>query len=210
MANVRKIRIKVLWTFADFCSTFLNILLAICKNSTRIDLVFDSHKEGSVRDTKNSRSTMKPIEISLIAKDTPLPVNMDTFWASVSNKAKLQMFLRQGMIKNAANMYPIGWNSVQLFQSSNMLLPCQSLTEGCLMSLSELDLTMEEADVWLVSHAIHATQTGAKRLAILSGITDVMVLALYFKAAQSVTFDLLISKIMFLFFKTTVKILNFR
>ena len=38
-----------------------------------------------------------------------------------------------------------------------MLLPCQSLTVGCLMSLSELDLTIEEADVWLVPHASHAT-----------------------------------------------------
>ena len=34
--------------------------------------------------------------------------------------------------------------------------------------------------MWLVPHAIHATQTGAKRLVILSGDTDVMVLALYF------------------------------
>ena len=32
----------------------------------------------------------------------------------------------------------------------------------------------------LVPHAVHATQTGAKRLVILSGDTDVMVLALYF------------------------------
>ena len=31
-----------------------------------------------------------------------------------------------------------------------------------------------------------------------------------FKAAQSITFDLLILKIMFLFFKNTVKILKFR
>ena len=109
MANVRKIRIKVLRTFADFCSTFLNMLLAICKNATRIDLVFDSYKEGSVKDTERSRrSTMNPIEISMIAEDTPLPVNMDTFWASVSNKVKFQMLLRKGMIENAANMYPIG------------------------------------------------------------------------------------------------------
>ena len=34
----------------------------------------------------------------------------------------------------------------------------------------------------LVTHAIHATQTGAKRLVILSGDTDVIVLALYFNA----------------------------
>ena len=39
------------------------------------------------------------------------------------------------------------------------------------MSLSELVLTIEEADVWLVPHAIHATQTGVKRLVILSRST---------------------------------------
>ena len=39
------------------------------------------------------------------------------------------------------------------------------------MSLSELVLTIEEADVRLVPHAIHATQAGAKRLVILSGST---------------------------------------
>ena len=181
MANIRKIRIKGLRTFADFCSSFLNMLLAICKNATRIDLVFDSYKEGSVKDTERSRrSTMKPIEISMIAEDTPLPVNMDAFWASVSNKAKLQMFLRNGVIENAANMCPEIEIAFSCFSAQNILLPCQSLTEGCLMSLSELDLTIEEADVRLVLHAIHATQTGAKRLVILSGDTDVMVLALYF------------------------------
>ena len=35
MANVRKKRIKGLRTFADFCSTFLNMMLAICKNKTK-------------------------------------------------------------------------------------------------------------------------------------------------------------------------------
>ena len=39
------------------------------------------------------------------------------------------------------------------------------------MSLSDLVLTIEKADVRLVPHAIHATQTGAKRLVILSGST---------------------------------------
>ena len=39
------------------------------------------------------------------------------------------------------------------------------------MSLSDLVLTIEEADVRLVPHAIHATQTGAKGYIILSGST---------------------------------------
>ena len=63
MTNVRKIRTKGLRSFADFCSTFLNMLLAICKNETKIELVFDSYKEGFVKDTEINRSVMKPIEI---------------------------------------------------------------------------------------------------------------------------------------------------
>ena len=144
MANVRKIGIKGLRTFADFCSTFLNMLLDICKNATRIDLVFDSYKEGSGKDTERSRrSTMKPIEISMKAEDTPLPVNIDTFRETVSNKAKLQMFLRKGVIENAANMCPEVEIVFSCFSAQNILLLCQSLTEGCLMSLSKLDLIIE-------------------------------------------------------------------
>ena len=90
------------------------------------------------------------------------------------------MFLRKGMTENAANMYTEVKIVFSCFSAQNMILPCQSLTEGCLISLSELVLTIEEADVRLVPHAIHATQTGAKRLVILSDDTDVMVLALYF------------------------------
>ena len=52
-----------------------------------------------------------------------------------------------------------------------MTFPCQSLAEGWLVSLSDLDLTIEEADVRLVPHAIHVTHTGTKRLVILSGKT---------------------------------------
>ena len=52
MANVRKIRIKGLRIFADFSSTFLNMLLAICKKATRIELVFDSYKEGSGKERR--------------------------------------------------------------------------------------------------------------------------------------------------------------
>ena len=68
MANIRKIRFKGLCTFVDICSIFLNMLIAICVNETRIDLVFDSYKEVSVKDTEMSREyTVKPIWISMIA-----------------------------------------------------------------------------------------------------------------------------------------------
>ena len=39
----------------------------------------------------------------MIALDTPLHVNMDTVWPPISNKSKLQMFLRKGVIENTEN-----------------------------------------------------------------------------------------------------------
>lgn len=50
------------------------------------------------------------------------------------------------------------------------------------MSLPELDLNIKEADLRLMQHAMHATRTEAKRLVILSGDTDVMVMALFFNS----------------------------
>ena len=78
------------------------------------------------------------------------------------------MFLRKGVIENAENTCPEVEIVCICFCAQNMTFPCHSLTEGCLVSLSDLDLTIEEADVRLVPHAIHATQTWAKRLVILS------------------------------------------
>ena len=42
ISNIRKIRFKGLRTFVDLCSIFLNMLIAICKNETRLYLMFDS------------------------------------------------------------------------------------------------------------------------------------------------------------------------
>ena len=59
---------------------------------------------------------------------------MDTFWASVFNKAKLKMFLRKDVIENATDVCPEVEIVFSCFSAQNMLLPGQSLIEGCLMS----------------------------------------------------------------------------
>ena len=145
--------------------------------------MFDSYEEGSVKDTERSRrATIKPSETCTVAEDTPMLVNIDTFWASISNKAKLQALLRKWVTENVENKCPEVEIVFGNFCAQSMSLPCQILKEDCRMSLPELDLNIEEADVRLMSHAMHATRTGAKRLVILSGDTDVMVLALFFNS----------------------------
>ena len=38
------------------------------------------------------RSTVDPTEVSINCSDTLLPIDMDRFWASISNKAKFEAF----------------------------------------------------------------------------------------------------------------------
>ena len=72
----------------------------------------------------------------MIAGNTPLHVNIDTLWPSVSNKSKLQMFLGKGVIGNTENSCREEVETVFIcFCAQNMTFPCQSKTEGSLMSL---------------------------------------------------------------------------
>ena len=60
------------------------------------------------------------------------------------------------MVENAENTCPEVEKLFICFCAQNMSFTSQLLTEGCLISLSDLDLTIEEAGVLLVPHAIYA------------------------------------------------------
>ena len=60
------------------------------------------------------------------------------------------------------------------------IILCQSVQNGEAETLPELDNNIEEADVRLTPHAIHAVLAGTEKIVILSSDTDVLVIALYF------------------------------
>ena len=60
------------------------------------------------------------------------------------------------------------------------IILCQSVQNGEVETLPELDNSIEEADVRLIPHAIHAILASTERIVILSSDTDVLVIALYF------------------------------
>ena len=95
MANIRKIKTKDIQTFSNFCEQFLGYISAICWGPDRLDLVFDSYVEGSIKDSERIRGQGKaPIEMNSIHYDTPLHIEMNRFWPSSNNKLKLQMLLQ--------------------------------------------------------------------------------------------------------------------
>jgi hypothetical protein len=159
MACIRRVRMKSLKTFGDFIDKgFFDMVLNLCKNASCIDLVFDTYLDGSVKDSERKRrSTTQAIEINNLLEDTLLPVDMDTFRPSSSNKVKLQLLLRKWIIANGSQKCP----GIQIILSGTGVAevdrnPCQSLTcTDQLEFLPDLDVDIEEADVQMTPHVLH-------------------------------------------------------
>ena len=167
MVYLRRVRTKQLKTFGEFSESFLAMILSICKNASRIDLIFDTFMEGSVKDTERlRRSKSKAIEFSKIREDTLLSVEMETFWESISNNAYVQSqaipFVLNGMAQEL------------------QIILCQSAKNGKVETFPESNNNFEVADVRLIPHVIHAVLAGTERIVILSRDTDVLIITLYF------------------------------
>jgi len=89
----------------------------------------------------------------------PLPVSMDPFWASSSNKSKLQELLRNYVL---AHPRPITDIVVSGIGFSPNMDPCQGIFNSSYPTpVPDLDVNIEEADVRTIPHALDATNCGA-------------------------------------------------
>ena len=101
MAHLRRMRLANLHTFGDLCTDFVAYVQSISHNANRIDYVFDTYIDGSVKDSERARRcNSSPIDLNNVSPDTPLPVTMESFWASSMNKTKLQLLLRKYILDN--------------------------------------------------------------------------------------------------------------
>ena len=60
MAYVRKLKTSSMNTFGELCNQLLSMSLGVCKNASRIDFIFDSYMEGSVKDSECLRQLGNP------------------------------------------------------------------------------------------------------------------------------------------------------
>ena len=105
---------------------------------------------------------------------------METYWESISNKRKLQQLLFRWMTNNShVQSQEITFVLNGMAQELQIIL-CQSVQNGEVETLPELDNNIEEADVRLIPYALHAVLAGTERIVILSSDTDILVTALYF------------------------------
>ena len=182
MANIRKIRAnaKETKTFGEFVHNFLTYVQNVAKRASRIDFVFDSYIDKTIKDSeRQKRAKSSAVELSKINRETPLPVQMETFWASSRNKANLESLIHQD-----AMLYP--WNGyiaevlVSAFDRMHgESLKSFKLVDDIVIGIPGLNEKVEEADMRLIIHVLHASKEGHKRVAILSQDTDVLIMCLY-------------------------------
>ena len=176
MAHLRRMRLANLNTFGDLCTHFLGYVHSLSHNANRIDFVFDTYIDASFKDSEQARRcNCSPIDLNDVSSETSLPVTMESFWASSMNKAKIQLLLRKCILDNpmAADIVvsAIGLADIELargvFSNTGITMP-------------ELNVKIEEADVRMIPHALHSVNGGASRVILLSNDTDVVVLGLHY------------------------------
>lgn len=184
MSNIRRIPTTKLKTFQDFLDTFVARIIVLCPDAQRIDFVFDSYCEGSIKDSeRSSRCSHKPIEINELTLQTQLPKEMDHFWSSSRNKQKLQLLLKDYISQQVVMQLMEGVLVVLSgTEVDGEITPCIAVLDETVITLHELHSNIEEADVRLIPHAVHATQSdfNINRIVVLSNDTDVIVLHIYF------------------------------
>ena len=170
MANIRKIKTKHIQTVGNFCEQVLENISAICWGPDRLDLVFDSYVEGSIKDSERiHRQDKAPIEMNSIHYDTPLPIEMDRFWPSSNNKLKLQMLLHTQAIKHGIETPSTIHVVASCFSGASDGATCKGVMDGESVEMPDLCPDLEEADARIIPHAMHAVRSGIQRIVALFG-----------------------------------------
>ena len=105
-----------------------------------------------------------------MTNDTPLPVDMSTFWVSNENKCKLQNLIRDHIA--ASNTH---YREICIVLSASMVddEPCSQLNPDAIVS--ELNVEIDEADLRLLPHAKYAVNRECSRVIVLANDTDIIV-----------------------------------
>lgn len=100
-----------------------------------------------------------PIDINTLTYDTPLPVEMATFWPSINNKVKLQSMLIDCIIEgHKFQTVDVVISGIIGHGSDAAVCKRISKFDQNISSILELDLDIEEADVRIMPHTFHAVR----------------------------------------------------
>ena len=184
MSQVRKIpdeKIKLkLKKMSDIFESGLSSILSTV-NVERVDIVYDSYLESSIKECERMRrrSKCQPLEFIGLTEDSPIPTQLDRFWACSKNKENLQILSRTFFKDYSRD------KSMQMFLSgyvtdSNDLHSSEVCVNGLSELYPELNSYIEEADGRIIPHVADAIKNGFQRIVIHSNDSDVVVYLLHY------------------------------
>ena len=180
MSLIRRYPVSKLKTFDDlFRTATYSLLHAPC--TEEIDIVYDSYLEHSIKECERIRhhSSREPLEFVNMKTATPIPVQMDRFWACGSNKEAIQEISRdffKSLSRNSCCRIVLSG----YVTDSEGIKPCIELYQGDIQVCPDLYSTIEEADSCIIPYVQKAIMRGVKRVIVHSNDTDVLVYLLYY------------------------------
>lgn len=185
MSQIRMVKMTTQKTFGQSIKTIFQKAQSLC-STEEIHIILDSYLEKSIKESERIRraSSTGNMDLVSICSETPVPVQLDKFWASSTNKQNLQNLARtEAKIYSAQIGTPIVVSGVIV---NGEVVPAQRFANGEAHSLTELKNFIEEADYRLVPHVNWTAQHNTKRVVLLSNDTDVIVIMLrYFETFKS-------------------------
>ena len=177
MALVRKIKTTGL-TFSQLADKVFDVAMSSCRESRRIDIVFDVYFEESIKNVERNRRCSSTISFKKI-----VPNNVIRQWHSFlgdgNNKTELVKFLVSEWKKKSIPGMKI------LYVTTGAECWCIN-DDTC---IEELNCTQEEADTRMLLHASHIS-SDFNDVVIHTPDTDVVVIGVAF--AKSLSCDLLV------------------
>ena len=164
-------------SFGMVASSLLTKVLHEGCQSNRIDVVFDTYREKSIKNAERTmRGEVAGVQLSHISA-TQLVKQWRIFLSEVNNKTSLIKFISKEWRGEECRRRLKGKTLFVTAESE-----CWKITEEGSENVAELKSNQEEADTRLLLHAPHASQEGYLSVAISSEDTDVFILLLNFSS----------------------------
>jgi hypothetical protein len=162
-------------TFGSLAETILSTGILLSPGCQRIDIVFDTYKDTSIKSLEREQRARVVLEERLDNLSAGQRIrNWKGLLSSSKGKKAMLHFLCKEM-KDEKYSRKLVQRLIVSFESE-----CFCLTNNGVSSVAELISSQEEADTKILLHAKHAAQEGFEWIILSCQDTDISVIALHF------------------------------
>ena len=176
MSLVRKIPMKRLNTINDAFEYMWKTITHIAE-ANEIHIVYDSYLENSLKGHERSRRSaeVEPLEFVNLSQQSPVPVQLERFWACSVNKVNLRSIPRKffAEMSQSCGMTVVLSSCVT---DTDGLHNCEMFCGDAHSLKPELHSEIKEADARIIPHILG----GSAKIVVLSTDTDVLVLLVHY------------------------------